>query len=75
MVEQSGRNSLESLDAVGECTCTEVHGANRLASTSLLEALLWGKAAADDIAGRIREGLSGSGRLYADIRDWHPLGD
>lgn len=75
LVDQSGRSSLNRLYAVGECACTGVHGANRLASTSLLEALLWGKTAGDDIAERIRSGLSGSNRLYADIKDWHPLGD
>ncbi len=45
-----GRTSLTNLYAVGEVSCTGVHGANRLASTSLLEGLLWGKRAAEDIA-------------------------
>lgn len=45
-----GRTSLKNLYAVGEVACTGLHGANRLASTSLLEGLLWGKSAAEDIA-------------------------
>jgi L-aspartate oxidase len=47
-----GRTSLEGLYAVGEVACTGVHGANRLASTSLLEGLVWGTRAAHDIADR-----------------------
>ncbi len=47
-----GRTSLEGLYAVGEVACTGVHGANRLASTSLLEGLVWGTRAAQDIAER-----------------------
>jgi len=47
-----GRTSLTGLYAVGEVSCTGVHGANRLASTSLLEGLVWGTRAARDIASR-----------------------
>ena len=41
-VDDHGRTTLDRLYAVGECTRTGVHGANRLASTSLLEGLVWG---------------------------------
>ena len=44
-VDEDGQTSLERLYAVGECACTGVHGANRLASTSLLEGLVWGRRA------------------------------
>jgi L-aspartate oxidase len=44
-----GRTTVENLYAVGEVACTGVHGANRLASTSLLEGLVWGDRAAQDI--------------------------
>jgi L-aspartate oxidase len=44
-----GRTSLENLYAIGEVSCTGVHGANRLASVSLLEGLVWGVKAAEDI--------------------------
>jgi L-aspartate oxidase len=48
-VDLCGRTSLKGLYAVGEVSCTGLHGANRLASTSLLEGLVWGYRAAGDI--------------------------
>ncbi len=41
-VDSYGRSSMEGLYAVGECACTGIHGANRLASNSLLEGLVFG---------------------------------
>jgi L-aspartate oxidase len=51
-VDEWGRTSIRGLYAAGEVACTGVHGANRLASTSLLEGLVWGTRAARDIASR-----------------------
>ncbi|RXK51906.1 L-aspartate oxidase [Halorientalis pallida] len=51
-VDEHGRTSLDRLYAVGECARTGVHGANRLASTSLLEGLVWGLRAGEDAAGK-----------------------
>lgn len=51
-VDTQGRASLDRLYAVGECARTGVHGANRLASTSLLEGLVWGLRAGADAAGQ-----------------------
>jgi len=50
-VDGRGRTSLDRLYAVGECARTGVHGANRLASTSLLEGLVWGLRAGEDATG------------------------
>jgi L-aspartate oxidase len=50
LVDEWGGSSLDGLYAVGEVSCTGVHGANRLASTSLLEGLVWGDRAARHIA-------------------------
>ncbi len=52
LVDHWGRTTIEGLYAAGEVACTGVHGANRLASTSLLEGLLWGDRAGQDIARR-----------------------
>ncbi len=49
-VDDRGRASLGRLFAVGECSRTGVHGANRLASTSLLEGLVWGRRAGETAA-------------------------
>ncbi len=52
LVDLDGRTSIPGLYAAGEVSCTGVHGANRLASTSLLEGLVWGDRAARHIASR-----------------------
>ncbi len=55
-VDLRGRSTLQGLYAVGETSCTGVHGANRLASNSLLEGLVFAHRIADDIAGRVEDG-------------------
>lgn len=51
-----GRTSLPGLYAVGETACTGVHGANRLASNSLLEGLVFATRAARHIATQVQQG-------------------
>jgi L-aspartate oxidase len=66
--DMRGRTNLRRLYAVGEVACTGLHGANRLASTSLLEGLTWGYIAAEDILEQME--------LYPEyalerIKDWN----
>ncbi|MAA64822.1 MAG: L-aspartate oxidase [Alteromonadaceae bacterium] len=50
MTDVKARSDVNQLYVVGEAAFTGLHGANRMASNSLLECLVYGKAAADDIA-------------------------
>ncbi|MGF1605027.1 MAG: L-aspartate oxidase [Rhodothalassiaceae bacterium] len=50
LTDLAARTDLPGLYAIGECAHTGLHGANRMASNSLLECLVMGQAAADDIA-------------------------
>ncbi|MGZ3788130.1 MAG: L-aspartate oxidase [Bacteriovorax sp.] len=62
-----GRTTLKNLYAVGEIACTGLHGANRLASTSLLEGMTFGHFAALDIIEHVDEE-----KVYSDalIKNW-----
>jgi L-aspartate oxidase len=57
VTDLQGRSTVAGLYGVGECACTGLHGANRLASNSLLECMVIGRAAAEDISSKDKAGL------------------
>lgn len=72
LVNTSGETTLKRLFAIGETSCSGVHGANRLASTSLLEGLTWGFYAAQSIRQRMDSAASSASpavhRAYSSLR-------
>ncbi len=69
--DEWSRTTIGNLYAVGEVACTGLHGANRLASTSLLEGLVWGYRAAHHIASQLVD----TAPLDPDnIPEWQELG-
>jgi L-aspartate oxidase len=67
--DEMGRTSIRNLYACGECSSTGLHGANRLASNSLLEAMVFGHRCYLDSVARID-----SLELTQNIPDWHDVG-
>ncbi|MFZ4714009.1 MAG: L-aspartate oxidase [Bacteriovoracaceae bacterium] len=65
--DTKGRTNLNHLYAVGEVACTGLHGANRLASTSLLEGLTWGYTAGIDIDFQLKNATFYD---HTQIKDW-----
>ena len=61
-----GRSSIKGLYALGEAACTGIHGANRLASNSLLEGLFMGKKLADWLNNHFHEESEISYNAMAD---------
>lgn len=74
LVDEWGRTSVENLYAVGEVSCTGLHGANRLASTSLLEGLVWGHRAAQQLEDRFQEGTIDGPPPAESIPRWDETG-
>jgi L-aspartate oxidase len=66
----SGKSSCRHLYVVGEAACTGLHGKNRLASNSLLEAVVFGKSAAGDINRNIN-GVELTEKTFPED-DWCP---
>lgn len=69
LVDKNAKSTIENLYAVGECACTGLHGANRLASNSLLEALVFSRRAANQSVEKIK-----SLEHRSDIPDWNSEG-
>ena len=67
--DEMGRSSIINLYACGECSSTGLHGANRLASNSLLEALVFAHRCAEDMAVRI-----GDIAFNDEVPDWNASG-
>jgi L-aspartate oxidase len=67
--DESGRSTICNLYASGECASTGLHGANRLASNSLLESLVFSHRASSDAINKFK-----SIRIMEDIPDWNAEG-
>lgn len=75
-VDLDGKSELQGLYAAGEVACTGVHGANRLASTSLLECLTWGVKASDNIVQNMNtvQNSFQFSEAYSLIPEWESFG-
>ncbi|MCM1320089.1 MAG: L-aspartate oxidase [Muribaculaceae bacterium] len=68
-VDKNGQSTINRLYAVGECSCTGLHGGNRLASNSLIEAVVYADAAAKHAAEHI-----GDYEIRNDVPNWNDEG-
>ena len=68
-VDLNGESSIKRLYAVGECSCTGLHGGNRLASNSLIEAVVYADTAARHASQHI-----GDYELRSDVPEWNDEG-
>ncbi len=76
--DEMGKTSIRNLYACGECASTGLHGANRLASNSLLEAMVFGHraflASLEEVKKMENSSPPGGSREGAAIPDWHDVG-
>lgn len=69
VVNDHAQTSIDNLYAVGECACTGLHGANRLASNSLLEAVVYAHRAAEHAGGVLQKT-----EFMQEIPEWNAEG-
>lgn len=69
IVDENSKSTIDNLYAIGECACTGLHGANRLASNSLLEACVFAHVAAEHSSG-----LMDKIKFKDNIPDWDAEG-
>ncbi len=69
-VDEHSRSTIESLYAIGEASFTGLHGANRLASNSLLEAVVFGARAAETAAVELSNRASQGETIANEIPEW-----
>ncbi len=71
LTDMYGRTNIKNLYAIGETACTGLHGANRLASNSLLEAVVFAHRAVSDCASKNQEDFISMSR---DVPKWDNMG-
>jgi len=70
---QTSETTIINLYAAGEVACNGLHGANRLASTSLLEGVVWGKRAAEEIIKRVENKTAYVSQNIGRTKPWENL--
>lgn len=70
VADEWGRATVEGLYALGETACTGLHGANRLASNSLLEAVVFAERAASSIRKECEAGFEEAGPFPRALPEW-----
>ncbi|MCL1971806.1 MAG: L-aspartate oxidase [Endomicrobia bacterium] len=85
LVDENGKTTIRNLYAIGETSCTGLHGANRLASNSLLEGLVYAHRAYSDSTAliskkyadinpkQIKNSQSASGESTVFVQDWNEI--
>ncbi len=71
VTDMYGRTDIQRLYAIGETACTGLHGANRLASNSLLEALVYAQSASRQA---LQDQATPSREPFPDLPPWDPVG-